>query len=483
MSGSLLHDLLIVFSVVAGLAVIVAVGHALVYKRDPRSAIAWVGVILLVPWLGPLLYLLLGINRIRRKAAAVRGGLEKHEAPSSATALAEESLREHVAAEARHLAALSNIVGQVTGKPLLPGNWIVPYANGDEAFPAMLWAIRHAQRSVTLSTYVFSHDRAGERFVEALTEAAERGVDVRVIVDDIGAGRLGPSALPELRQAGLKVAVFLPILIPRRLVFINLRNHRKILVVDGRIGFTGGMNLHEGNLLHLHPRRPVEDLHFRVEGPATAHLQEAFADDWKFCTGESLEGEKWYPRLLSAGSSAARGIIDGPDEHLDALHWIILGALACARSNVRIITPYFLPDQTIVTSLNLAAMRGVEVDLLIPEESNHPVVSWATDAMLWQLLEHGCRIWKTPPPFDHTKLMLADGNWALLGSSNWDARSLRLNFEFNLECYDAALVSRLEASVRAKLEQARAVTLKEVNSRSLPVRIRDGTARLLTPYL
>jgi cardiolipin synthase len=179
----------------------------------------------------------------------------------------------------------------------------------------------------------------------------------------------------------------------------------------------------------------------------------------------------------------ARGISDGPDEDLDKLRWTLLAALAAARDSIHIATPYFLPDPALISALNVAAMRGVEVDILLPSRSNLPMVQWASQALWWQLLERGCRLWLSPPPFDHSKILVVDGCWVLAGSANWDARSLRLNFEFNLECYDAELARRVEAVFDAKLKKARALSLEEVDGRGLVVRLRDGAARLLTPFL
>jgi cardiolipin synthase len=243
------------------------------------------------------------------------------------------------------------------------------------------------------------------------------------------------------------------------------------------------MNIRVGHLLKRHPRAPVQDTHFRVRGPVVTQMQEVFADDWRFTTGETLRGDAWFPKLESAGPVLARGVPDGPDEDFEKLRWTLLGSLAIARYSVRIMTPYFLPDAALVSALNVAAMRGVQVDIILPSRANLPFVHWASRAMWWQVLEHGCRIWLSPPPFDHSKLMLVDGCWALVGSANWDARSLRLNFEHNLECYDTELARRLEELIEAKRKIAHLVTLEEVDARSVLIRLRDGIARLLTPYL
>jgi cardiolipin synthase len=255
-----------------------------------------------------------------------------------------------------------------------------------------------------------------------------------------------------------------------------------VLVVDGRVGFTGGMNVRD-DFLEGDGRPPFQDLHARVEGPVVAHLQSTFAEDWLFTTGETLEGGAFFPPLRSAGDVLARGVADGPDEDFEAVRWLLLGALATARERVRIVTPYFLPDAALVTALDVAVMRGVGVDVVLPERGNLPLVQWAQTAQLWQVLERGCRVWLTPQPFDHTKLMVVDGVWSLLGSANWDPRSLRLNFELDVECFDADLAARLEALAEERMARSRPVALADVDRRSLPVKLRDGIARLLSPYL
>jgi cardiolipin synthase len=214
-----------------------------------------------------------------------------------------------------------------------------------------------------------------------------------------------------------------------------------------------------------------------------SQLQSAFAEDWRFATGESLDGVSYFPGLPSPGTTVGRAIPDGPDEDFETIRWLLFAALGAARSSVRIVTPYFLPDPALVVALDAAALRGVEVDIVLPEHSNLPIVGWAQTAQLWQVLQQGCRVWLSPPPFDHSKLLVVDGCWSLLGSANWDPRSLRLNFELDVECYDAGLAAELEQLVRRRIERARPLTLAEVDGRPLPVKLRDGVARLFSPYL
>jgi len=471
---------------VAGLTLLLSAlgsAHALLYKRDPRAATLWVGFIWLVPLAGAVLYFILGINRIKRRAILLRGDLERFNAQPTVTACADGQLAQLLPAAGRHLTALASATSKVLTRPLLPGNRLELLVNGDAAYPAMLEAIAQAQHSIALSTYIFDRDEAGLAFARALGEAARRGVEVRVLIDATGTRYSWPSILGTLKRERVPYARFLRTFSLRRLLEMNLRNHRKILVADGRIGFAGGLNIRAGHWLAKQPARPVRDLHFRLEGPVVAHLQEVFADDWFFTTREALRGERWFPPLTGCGPVLARGIADGPDEDFEKLRWTILAALAAAQRSVRVATPYFLPEPTIIAALNLAALRGVAVDILLPARSNLPFVQWASTAHWWQMLEHGCRIWLNPPPFDHSKLFVVDDCWSLVGSTNWDPRSLRLNFEFNVECYDPALAHTLAGWFDEQRRHSRPTTLAEVDARSLPVRLRDGAARLLTPFL
>jgi len=462
------------------LASLVASAHVVVNKRDSRAAVLWLGFVWLLPIIGPVLYLALGVNRIRRHAQSLRSERALSHLPARPVP---EDLGEPQQLEAGHLRMLSHVVDTVAPRPLLAGNRVAALRNGDEAFPAMLSAINAAQKTITLATYIFDSDKVGKEFVAALGRAVERGVQVRVLVDDAGSRYSWPTIFGELKRARVPAARFLPTLAPWRFTTMNLHNHRKLLVVDGRLGFTGGINIRAGNVLADRPRRAVQDLHFRILGPVVEQMQEAFANDWAFCTQEVLDGPDWFPELADEGKTVARVITDGPDADFEKARWTLLAALACAQSSVRILTPYFLPDQSLVTALNLAALRGVKVDIILPAENNLPYVHWASRAMWWQVLERGCRIWLSPPPFDHSKLMVVDEHWVFLGSANWDPRSLRLNFELNVECYGREFATTMQAITDQILARARRVTLEEMDGRSLPAKLRDGVARLFSPYL
>jgi len=454
---------------------------AVLRKRHAPAIVGWVGLAWLAPISGALVYFLLGINRIQRSASA----LDRQAAALPADGAHRVAAGRTAAIDPRQpgLAGLVRLGERLTRRPLYEGNRIEPLVDGDAAYPAMLEAIESAGRSITLVSYIFDNDLAGHAFREALLRARDRGVEVRVLIDDVGSRYTKPTMVSELRAAGIPVAAFLPTRVPRLFQYANLRNHRKIMVVDGRIGFTGGMNIRAGHWRSRAPADPVRCVHFRVDGPIVADMQEIIVTDWAFTTGELLTGERWFAPALDCGPVAVRGVPDGPDADIDNLPSLLLGALGVATQRVRIATPYFLPDDGLLRALQVAALRGVEVEILFPGRSNVPLMDWAMTPQLSWLLEAGCRVYRTPPPFDHSKLCVVDGVWSMIGSTNWDARSLRLNFEYNLECYDRGLAARLDAIIDAKIAVAHPVDRAQIDSRPFPVRLRDGLTRLLSPYL
>jgi cardiolipin synthase A/B len=452
---------------------ILSAGHALINKRDPRSALGWIVTCIAVPLIGPLAYWGLGVNRIYDRAR------RWHRRPPVRTSRQRLDVSAQLPPELEYLKELRRLADRVVSRGLRPGNLIIPLDNGEEAYPAMLAAINQATSSVHLCTYIFDGDDTGKRFIQALARAADRGVEVRVIVDSLGEKYSRPTARKLLKGSTVQFRRFLPL---RPGGYLNLRNHRKILVVDGTVGFTGGMNI-GGRHMISGPPPVVKDLHFEVRGPVVADLQRTFLDDWCFAKREQLPGERFFPRLDPAGTALTRAVSDGPDKDFRKLHWIILGALSCARQRVVIVTPYFIPDRPLIAALVTAALRGVEITMVLPDVNNLPFVHWASRSYLWELLQQGVRIFAQPAPFVHTKFMVVDRSWSLIGSANLDPRSLRLNFEFDLEVYDLAFAEVLEERCAAAIALSREVTLAEVDGRSLPVKLRDGAVKLFSPYL
>lgn len=453
--------------------------HALMFKRDSRAALGWIALCLLLPVAGPVLYTILGINRIRRRARrlelpGLRVGFERGRGR-----LPENSESPDMPTD---LQPLERIGARLSEHPVTAGNAVEPLIDGDQTFPAMLEAIDGAARSVFLSTYIFDTDEIGEAIIERLAAALNRGVDVRVIVDGIGQSYSWPRAPRRLRRAGIRTAVFLPPrLLPPRLS-INLRNHHKILVVDGHTGFTGGLNIGKRHVLGEHPdRNAVADIHFRITGPGALQLESEFLRTWEFVTGAP---EPPPPvSVPPAGDIHTRAMTDGPDDHLDQITQLLSATISAARESIVIMTPYFLPPREIVGALQAASLRGVSVTLILPGKNNLPYVHWATRNMLWELLYQGAEVHYQPAPFAHTKLYVVDDYYALVGSSNWDARSLRLNFELQLEIFSREFARETARRALAAARRGRRVTLEEVDGRSLPARFRDSLCWLFSPYL
>lgn len=475
------HLLIAIF--IAGTVVLslFAAGHALLYKRDSRSALVWTSLNLTLPILGPFLYWCLGINRISRRARGWQESGRRVSGTSIYPLDAAHQARVQLPEAASHLRGLCVLGDRVVATPLRGGNHVELLENGDNAYPAMLSAIRRAKESINLTSYIFDAAGIGTDFVEQLTEAAARGVAVRVIIDALGEKYSKISPVNSFRGSQVRLERYLPL---RHGAYINLRNHRKMLIVDGWEAFTGGMNIRGKHILATtDPDQVLLDIHFSVHGPVVADLQRSFLEDWFFVTGERLDDPLFFPPLGYPGSAIMRCVSDGPDKEFRKLEQLIIGALSCAAHTVCIMTPYFIPDRSMISALITASLRGVDVRIVLPGCNNLPFVQWACQSLLWELVASGIKVYYQPPPFVHTKLMLVDDVWTLIGSANLDSRSLRLNFELNLSVIDTAFASRVRSHFERVINLARELSLQQLENRSLGVRLRDSFCHLFAPYL
>lgn len=450
-----------------------ATADILLRKNDVRAAFGWIAAVWFSPVLGGILYFVFGINRVTRRALQLsrkrpKAGRANPVAPSSVTP---------------NLAVLSRIGERVTGAPLTSGNAVKMLAGGDTAYPAMLAAIHGARHSVALTTYIFRNDSLGTEFTDALIDAHRRGVAVRVLLDSVGAGYFFPRPLRRLLHAGVPADQFLHTWIPWRMPFLNMRTHRKILICDGAIGFTGGLNIGAEYSKSRSGAHFVQDTHFRVEGPAVAQLMDTFAQDWCFTTGENLDSDIWWPELGAKGEICSRGIRSGPDADIFKIETLLGAALGQARKNVRIVTPYFLPGQNLQFAIKEALLRGVSIDIVLPENTDSYYMDWAMRGHFRSFRHIPANFHICPPPFDHSKLFTVDDEWCLFGSSNWDVRSHRLNFEFDLECYDDKLTAGINALIDRKIAGARKFDPAEIAGWPKWVQLRNAATRLLVPYL
>lgn len=441
--------------------------HILLNKRNVHSAIGWIGLAWFAPYFGTLLYYAFGINRIQRKARIMR---RPAKGMSSKTRDGELPSDPYT--------ILRATVGAVTKQPLAEANIASPLHDGDDAYPQMLAAIKTAQKTVALTSYIFRSDKIGQEFIDALGEANQRGVMVRVLIDGFGSGK---KTFQSFKRQNVPASRFINSIWPLHVNFLNLRQHKKVLIIDGVKAFIGGLNISDDNTGRKRNKIKVRDTHFRISGPVVRQITADFIDDWLFATGEVLDDSLWRPEHQTSGKVMARMIASGPDQETEQLLITLFSAIFAAQKSIKIATPYFLPDELLMSALQLAVTRGVDVRIVIPEFSDHAPMDWAMHAHIGPLLQAGCHVLRAPLPFDHSKLMVVDDVWCLFGSPNWDARSMRLNFEMAIEAYDPVLAAQLSLAIDEN--SVNPLTLNELEARWFVVKCRDAAIRLLIPYL
>lgn len=459
-----------------------ALVHALVYKRDHRAALGWIGIIIVFPLAGPLLYFVFGINRVRSAARRFSG----HYLPFFHFGYKRiERVRTPVSCEDDcKLPVIMRVGRKVTHEPASDGNSVDMLVDGEAFFPRLLEEINAAKAYILLSSYLFSKRGIAGDVIDALGQAVSRGVVVRVLVDSTGVLYNARSALPRLRQVGVNLAEFMPLSIIPPSFGINLRNHRKIAIVDGQVGFFGGINIDPRHMAaDPNNRHPTQDVHFSATGPVVQRLQQVFARDWWMATRQALDDLAMPSKSNRTGQVYCRVIDDGPDENLDALAMTLLGVFAAAQRNIKIMTPYFLPGRELIAALQAASLRGVRVQIVLPERSNLRFVDWATRNMLWEVVLWDIEVYMQPAPFAHSKLLAIDNCYVMAGSANMDPRSLRLNFEVGVEMLDENFALRVNNHIDDTIAISRRLSLAELDERPLWIRVRDAGFWLFSSYL
>ncbi len=447
--------------------------HALLYKRDPRAAMGWIMACIFIPYGGPIAYFLFGINRVRTRAQ----GLQRRFLYVGY----EIGLRKIQPAHAGER-GIRDAGWRVTGNAITEGNDVGPLYNGEAAYPAMLEAIDQASERIMLATYIFKVDATGMAFADALERAVARGVDVRVLIDGVGEFYSWRRPSRMLRKRGIPVARFLP---PRLLppsIYVNLRHHRKMLLIDNRIGFAGGMNISDQHTSGVDGEREISDVHFALRGPVVTDLVDLFCLDWHFASGTAVDVTNTAPRCEPA-DMGCRVLPDGPDDELDSLASTIQTVISAAEQSVDIMTPYFLPGRELMATIESAALRGIKVRLVLPQKSNLFYVDWARRNLLAEILRWDIEAYYQPAPFCHAKLLCIDGSYSMIGSANLDTRSLRLNFELGIEVFSEAFSHKLAEYFDQVISVSARARYDDLASRSVGIRLRDSAAALFTPYL
>lgn len=467
--------------------------HVLLHKERPVSAVLWLWFVWTVPYLGLFAYLTFGMDRVRRGAAerAATRALVDRRADLHPTFERYAVERHSFDPDDPHAQPGGHIFRgtdpAVEPNRVLGGNRVELLVDGDAFFPALLEEIRGARSSVHVQTFIFARGRIGRELLDLLAQKASEGVEVRLLYDRFGSALAHFTGyFREARRAGVKVQSISQANPLKGKFQVNLRNHRKITVVDGRVGFVGGINFKDAHHGAWAGADRIRDYHVRVEGPAVSDLQLQFVEDWVFATGaapEELLGGDYFPRLGVRGEAVAQVVPGGPDRAGRGLADAVFGAITSAERSLHLVTPYFVPDEPIQQALRFAARRGVEIRLVVPRRGNHWYAEQAGRALYEDLLEAGVRIFEREPPFLHAKAIVADGAYAMLGSANLDYRSLHLNFETNLEVGDTAFAREVRAQIEEEIAASREVELEDHRVRPLRLKLVQNFCRLFQPVL
>jgi len=377
-------------------------------------------------------------------------------------------------------------VGNLLGPPLLEGNSLTTYVNGDAFYPPMLEAIRSARKTITFETFVYWKGQMGEAFTSALCERARAGVKVHVTIDAVGSDRLDRNYIKRMSEAGVQVKLYhaLGLLNFGAVAKLNNRSHRKLLIIDGMVGFTGGAGVADDWMGNAQSAEHWRDTHYRVEGPTVGQLQRAFCDNWMEMTGRVLHGDDYYPALGGAGQDLAQVFESSSQGGSRSMELMYLLSFACAQKNIRLATPYFVPDDVTIKTLLAARNRGVSVQIIVPGKYiDYKLVRRASRARWGSLLENGVEIYEYQPTMYHTKLMVIDELWTSIGSANLDHRSFRLNNEANLNVLNSTFAEAQIEQFEEDLGRSQRMTYQMWKRRPIWEKIMEETMSLFGPMM
>lgn len=448
-------------------------------KRQPVAAIAWILAIVFIPIFGGLAFLVFGINNIRRrrlgKIAASRDlasklpDIEQYAIPDLELT--------------RQQTRLAALIQRECGGVLTGDNAIELMADTRQTFHRIEQAIREAHHTIDLEYYIWQPDRTGTHLRDLLIERAKEGVQVRFLYDKLGSMALSRQFIAPMKAAGIVVAPFLPGASWRERWSINNRSHRKIIIVDGMVGLTGGMNIGDEYLGDDPAIGYWRDTHMRVEGPAVWPLQQLFAEDWYYSTGEELIDEITFPPPSRIGQSIVQVVGGGPDGDREPIHTLFFAALNEACESITLATSYFAPTEPLVMALETAAARGVKVRLMLAGKAVAPWTVWAGRSFYDTLLRSGVEVYEYHKGILHAKTLTIDGSWSLVGSANFDYRSMLLNFEVGLALYGEKLARELEQQFEADLSDCRQIHLDHWDARPLGRVFVENLCRLFAPLV
>lgn len=454
-------------------------------KRSPYKTVAWILVLILLPVFGMIFYLFFG-QEYRKKKLFSRKGLKSL---NKYRQLSFKQLREF-----EH--TLKNLKPMVREKEnqirllLKNSNALLMYAsrihilnNAEETFNAMFEAIENATHHIHMEYYIIEDDIIGNRFKNLLIKKSREGIIVRIIVDDVGSWGLSNKFMNDLRINNIEIYSFMEVRFPRLTSRVNYRNHRKILVVDGKTGFTGGLNIADRYVEGLKDIGHWRDTHIQIEGDAVAGLQVVFAADWYFVIHENLAGRRYFPPLSGSNGIPVQIAASGPDTDWDSIAQCFFTAIASAKSKVYIASPYIMPTAEILYALKTAALSNVDVRILMPEKGDSAIPHWSSSSYIEEMLEAGVRIFFYQAGLLHSKYLIVDEVFSTVGTTNLDFRSFETNFEVNAVIYDQAFTANLRKQFRADLKNSREIKLSEWRKRPWHFKMRESLAHIVSPML
>lgn len=454
-------------------------------NRSPIKTISWVLVLILLPFAGIIIYLFFG-QEYRKKKMFSRKGLHDLEKLRKLTQSQLDQLPKNyltLSGPVYEKRRLMNLLLANSNALVSDDNRIRILKNGEQAFPAMFQAIEEARHHIHLEFYIVDDDIIGNQLREMLIRKAMSGVEVRFIYDDVGSWKLSKKYIRSLREAGVKIDCFIKVRFPLLTSKVNYRNHRKIIVVDGKVAFIGGLNIADRYLNGSRLLGSWRDTHLMLTGGAATSMQIIFMADWYFVSKEILQGEKYFHRLKHGRGKIVQVVASGPDSDWESLSQAYFTAIASAHEKVYIATPYLIPNTEIGSAIKSAALAGVDVRILLPDKSDAIIPKWGTHSYLAELMEAGVKIYLYQPGFMHSKIMIVDGVLSTVGTANLDFRSMETNFEVNAFVYDEATAKRLEKHFLNDLGQSRQVIPEEWEQRPRLWKAKESFARLLSPLL
>ncbi|MDR6227596.1 cardiolipin synthase [Desmospora profundinema] len=476
----------ILLGTVLVLNILLATAIIFLERRDVSSTWAWLMVLYFIPVFGFLLYLLLGRKLSKQKIFTWDKQIhvllleavhtQKMELGNGALRKKDPLWQEYKELILMHLNNDQAVLAQK--------NQVEIFTDGREKFDALLKDLESAQHHIHLIYYIIRHDDLGKRLAEVLTRKAREGVQVRMIYDDLGSRRLSKKFIQQIREAGGEIEAFFPAVLPLINLRLNYRNHRKLVVIDGKTGYIGGFNI--GNeYLGLNPRFGYwRDTHLRIQGDAVHQIQSRFILDWNQASHHDISyQDNYYPNPASAGEIGVQIVSSGPDSEWEQIKNGYIKMILSAKRYVYIQTPYFIPDHSLLDALRIACLSGIDVRIMIPNKPDHPFVYWATYSHVGDLLQAGGKIYIYENGFLHAKTIVVDGKIASVGSANIDMRSFRLNFEVNAFLYHAGIAQQLADIFQADMLQSTPLTWEDYLQRPYKIRFKESISRLLSPIL